>query len=148
MPAPGVIRDSFFGELVYNLSGRRKFRHIEEMSDFEVPKAFDESYADMNPSRSSSRTNTFVERPADEESGVYNGDTEERRSQTLGPDTSYNGDEPRASEDRPAEKGVHVEKREADIQPDVTESLIVDWYGPNDPECPRNVGTPPLFITS
>ena len=37
MPAPDVIRESFVGQLIYRLSGRRVLRYQEENPDFVLP---------------------------------------------------------------------------------------------------------------
>lgn len=46
MLVPAVVRDSFLGTLVYALSGRRVFRHPEELPNFVLPAKYDSSNPD------------------------------------------------------------------------------------------------------
>lgn len=59
MPVPELIRDSFAGQLIYYVSGRRVFNYIEDRPDFVLP----ERYARRPPpSGTSSETATLTDR--------------------------------------------------------------------------------------
>ncbi|KIP10145.1 hypothetical protein PHLGIDRAFT_274087 [Phlebiopsis gigantea 11061_1 CR5-6] len=55
---PGVVRDSFLGTFVYFLSGRRYFRHPEELSDFVLPTKYDSTQLARQHNRASYKDNS------------------------------------------------------------------------------------------
>lgn len=136
MPVPAVVRDSFLGTLVYFLSERRLFRHPEERPDFVLPEKYAKACQDLptqqgGDSDASSQTRsdaaTVVDSSRSERDSDGNNRTAETSSQTTARPSSDNVD---------LEKG---QKGKVSQKETVTEdNNIVDWYGPDDPECPRN----------
>lgn len=137
MPVPDLIRDSFFGQLVYHGSRRRLFQYLEERPDFILPARYDQT------------GRTSVSGPESESATIADGSTgnaEKRepkgnsksdvavseRAETGS--TTSSGDQGRSSRED-TEKGGSVQVEEkTDIDPN-----LVDWYGPTDPERPYNV---------
>ena len=142
MPTSDLVRESFVGQLIYHLSGRRFLQYAEDRPDFELP----EKYAVL--SRNGNRTNgansetaTLVpESKQDEkskrpESGVSVSTTtpEPIQSNRL---TESNMAAQQANPPTDVEKGKsNVIHRKTEVD----NPYLVDWYGPNDPEYPRNV---------
>jgi DHA1 family multidrug resistance protein-like MFS transporter len=122
MPVPDLIRESFAGQLVYYVSGRRWLRYAEERKDFVLPSRYQEAM------RRSSMPNTAG-----------------RVSEAP---TLVDASAPRAANDvekqhnkiARREGGGAIDVGDAQHDEVDTEELnIVDWYGPNDPACPKNV---------
>lgn len=127
MPVPDLIRDSFVGRIVYHVSGRRLFRHPEEMPDFVLPAR----YANKPGFAATPSSNlTLAGSGVTTASGDLATQKQEEHPQesTLAHEVLHlHGDD--------AEKGVQEKEMELEMR----NSNIVDWYGPDDPECPENV---------
>jgi MFS transporter, DHA1 family, multidrug resistance protein len=124
-----LIRESFVGQLVYRLSGRRAFQYAEEKPGFTlserytsrekpgpVPSTRPPSESDpAGPRRSEAAT--LVGEPESNTNDVEKGNKVGRPSHP----TNGSEEEPRSEEDEETWRNT------------------VDWYGPDDPECPMNV---------
>lgn len=136
MPVHSIVRDSFLGDVVRLVSRRRLLRHPEEYPDFVIPEklaaSIDVGGARRPSAQVDSESSTLNERPP-------------RDSLSDGSATAHgHGRSDVAFAAAPnAEKGkanVEQVERQADDN-DNSGTVIVDWYGPDDPECPRNVST-------
>lgn len=135
MPVHSIVRDSFLGDVVRLVSRRRLLRHPEEYPDFVIPDSKLAANIDVGGARRPSAQ-------VDSESSTLN-ERAPRDSLSDGSATAHgHGRSDAAFSAAPnAEKGkANVEQVER--QPDDNDNggpVIVDWYGPDDPECPRNV---------
>ncbi|EKM57364.1 uncharacterized protein PHACADRAFT_93065 [Phanerochaete carnosa HHB-10118-sp] len=137
---PALIRDAFVGDVLYHLSRHRLFQHREDRQDFTIPTPPRSvgSIKSGSSSRSILEITTVAEpeRPVDEESQLPRVDSEQVTIAICEP----------SEEQRPArQKILEVEegdlakqKEKAPVLQEITESRIVEWYGPNDPEDPQN----------
>lgn len=144
---PAVVRDSFIGTLVYFASGRRCFTHPEEQPDFVLPDKYSKTHQPAQQgdqldasSQVDSNTATVAGPPSREgrgptqperEEGPEGSQTAETSSQTTARPSFEYGDLEKG------EKSKIKQKERVTEQPPDNE--IVGWYGPDDPECPRNV---------
>lgn len=148
MPVPDLIRDSFVGRVVYHASGRRLFRHPEEVPGFELPIRYTQQASRPDsptaPSSDSTLSGTRLEATA--------GDLSKRTSREMAEPMGDAKREERLPTHRhesvAAEEVLHLhgsdpekDVQEKQIQEEIQHSYIVDWYGPDDPECPENVSS-------
>lgn len=131
MPVPALIRDSFFGQLVYYASGRRYFRHEEEKPGFVVPERYTNTRRESN-SGDGSENATLSERRATS-SEKPQSDKEKTKNQDV-------------TVTERVDAGVDVTGTDRQLEEDVERGEVlkddpnlVDWYGPDDPEHPFNV---------
>ena len=146
MPVPDLIRDSFVGRVVYHVSGRRLFRHPEEMPGFELPARYTQQASRPDSPAATSSDSTLSGARLDATPGNLSKQTSRG---TAGPtEDATNKEHPpiHRHESVAAEEILHLhgsdpEKgaQEKEIQEEIQHSYIVDWYGPDDPECPENV---------
>ena len=132
MSVPNAVRDSFVGTLVYHLSGRRAFRHPEEHPNFVLPERYGWPKQGLGDnSEVASQVGSDSATLADPRPG----EKAEARKQETAVATTDPPEEPTAppAAGADAEKGKSIENNAG------TDVLLVDWYGPDDPECPRNV---------
>jgi MFS transporter, DHA1 family, multidrug resistance protein len=126
--APLLIRESFFGRIVYVSSGRRIFNYREERPDFVLPERYDSGVAKMRH-----RTPPLPEPTPTEEPTL----DDRRRSEAP---TLVDPGSKRQSKDGDVEKQqrrtLETETQEVCKHPDTD---VVDWYSSDDPECPMNV---------
>lgn len=143
MPAPDLFRGSFVGQVIYYASGRRLLQFQEEKPNFVVPSR----YLPPNsraPSPSGQSDNATL-------------DGENRRQSTIKAGT--NGTvTPVAAQSPPEESTIgreylrhgDVEKvalAEKEREQPPFDPYVVEWYGPDDKECPYNVRAIP-FVAS
>lgn len=150
MPVHAVLRDSFIGTLVYFLSGRRYFRHPEELPGFVLPEKYatagaDRSTREANQSDASSQTRSVATAAADpstsgEDSNIPQTEpaSEPRNEQDADTVSETTTMRP-VSDNGDLEKGANGKKQKEQVTEQPSDSEVVDWYGPDDPECPRNV---------
>ena len=153
--APGLIRDSFFGQFVYELSNHRLFKNPEELPGFSYTL---DSFAPSQPSsrRDSAETSCrssldnatlsdAVGRPDDEESRLPNRVATLSRTTVVveGVVTQHGRLEAKCKEAPLGDELLMVEAAKPEVQQRISQSRIVDWYGPEDPDNPQNVG---LFL--
>jgi DHA1 family multidrug resistance protein-like MFS transporter len=130
MPIPDLIRESFVGQLIYRGSGRRWFQYIEDRPEFVLPGRYKEamrraSMPDTTVGGRASEAQTLVDPPAPRAAN----DVEKQHNKIARREGGGNievGDE------------MHDEADKDWLN-------IVDWYGPDDPECPMNVGVFSIF---
>lgn len=139
MPAPAAIRDSFFGHLVHYLSNYKLFQHPEEVPGSPIPArylSYPGSPGVASPATSDASSATLSGQPEDEDAQIP---AEDSRAETdavaptnhqRGPDDSFNAD---------VEKGDAAKAKETVMRREISDSALVDWYGPDDPENPYNV---------
>ncbi|KAK4053182.1 GTPase-activating protein [Microbotryomycetes sp. JL201] len=110
-----LMRDTFFGQVVYHASGERAFTHPEEQDDFKVPA----KYLPENEKRKHS---------------IHQG--EKSTKNVKGNETERQAEEGRVASDDSSSDATAVHSRDSDQDQD--KDHIVDWYGPDDPENPMN----------
>lgn len=143
--APAIVRDSFIGTFVYYASGRRFFTHPEEQPGFVLPDKY------FKPTQQRDRSDTSSpEKPSTA-----------TISDSAPPGADSSAAQPAPGDgphDSPAAKAstLRLSYDHADLEKDGEGKLkhteghvgqpqdneIVDWYGPDDPECPQNVRLP------
>ena len=139
MPVPDLVRDAFVGQLIYHASGKRCFRHREERPDFVVP-------AQYTTSRPASRSDGGSEN-ATLDGGPSSPPKDEQKAESSkekGGDVivSEREDNERDTEDKEKrQKAGDVEVGTARVEGEGADTIIVDWYGPDDPDCPFNVSS-------
>lgn len=152
MHVPDILRDSFFGRIVYYATGRRLFRHDEERPDFKLPPRYAVHMLGAAPVGSRSASPPLSEHPSQVGSA-----SEDRRTSkgTLLDDVTVRTAEPSEvhmphRESTMAHEVLHVHPHDAEKaelaameraderETPYEDPNIVDWYGPNDPECPEN----------
>ena len=163
MHVPDIVRDSFIGQLIYYGSGRRFLRYPEEFPDFILPERYasaggapypgsDSSDATVNrpPSSASSRRASISREKKDPEHGKERYEVTEGTVEDTTVEGTIDGHD-RHQESTLAQEYLHsppihdVEKaRLADLERAQLEAAhrnhnVVEWYGPDDPECPQNV---------
>ncbi|KAI0777953.1 major facilitator superfamily domain-containing protein [Irpex lacteus] len=162
-----TVRESFVGQLIYYASGRRIFRYDEDMPDFVLPEKYaklvnrprdsevapDSEASTLAPrgsmstaldndqpeqsrrksmsEKSQAHVQTIETPSADEDDGdARTSDVDVARTkQTMGPFTTGAAD---------PEKGNIAQVEQRRVEEEQENPYIVDWYGPNDPENPRN----------
>lgn len=142
MLAPDILRDSFIGQLIYYGSGRHLLRYPEERPGFELPPHY---FAHPNektaPVQSPDRADSPLSCRGSRSASSLN--------QTLREDAPHHDlerERPRTfieRESSQAREVLHVHGRDAAKVEEAEEeemkmSVIVDWYGPDDPEYPGN----------
>ena len=166
MPVPDIIRDSFFGQIIYHASGRRLLQYPEERPDFILP----ERYAHTRPPRSSRTASPTPEVTGPSHSASTSAsirDEEKKEKQrysvaegtaegtvdeegTIAGDGEEDGDRPQESmladeyfhspPIHDVEKAQFAAEEAQRIEAAHHNHNIVEWYGPDDPDCPLNVG--------
>lgn len=169
-----TVRESFVGQLIYHASGRRIFRYDEDMPDFVLPEKYaklvnrtrdsevapDSEASTLAPrgsistaldddqpeqsrrksmsEKSQAQVQTIETPSADEDDGdARTSDVDVARTkQTMGPSTTGAAD---------PEKGNIAQVEQRRVEEEQENPYIVDWYGPNDPENPRNVRVWPFL---
>ena len=137
MPVPDLIRDSFVGQLIYYTSGQRLFLYEEEKPGFMIPLRYcnRRRASDSGPASESAtlaeRTSTTIDKEKPNNGKVKNEDVIVAEREDAGVTVT-------ATEARHKARDVEKDAAEAGNQPQ--DPNIVDWYGPDDPECPFNVG--------
>ncbi|GJE85841.1 MFS general substrate transporter [Phanerochaete sordida] len=149
MPVHAVLRDSFIGTLVYFLSGRRYFRHPEELPGFVLPEKYATAGADRSARggdqcEASSQTRSVAAAAADpstsgEDSNIPQTEpASEPRNEQDADNVSETTTMRPVSDNGDLEKGANGKKQKEQVTEQPSDSEVVDWYGPDDPECPRN----------
>lgn len=137
--APALIRDAFVGDILYHASGHRLFQHPEDHQGFTIPtpprsvKSIRSGFS----SRSDLETTTVIERPDDEESRLPRVSSDQHTIAV--PDASEEQKPTRQKAAEVEEGDLAKEKEKASVRQEIADSLIVEWYEPNDPEDPQNV---------
>lgn len=156
MPVPDIIRDSLFGYLVNHATGGRLFPYTEQRPDFVVP----EKYLHGSPLDFHEKTSKHIANqssPNDQGVEVTRSVSDasgkslsgNRRSESI--TEKINEDEDGyplkfESQDEERDIGVSPQKSEDPLaNPDTDaksinhgEYIMVDWYGPEDPDNPQN----------
>lgn len=147
MPAPALIRDSFFGQVVYELSRHRFFQHPDEQPGFPFElEQFKKSPSPsgnntINSSQTTIENVTLTDRPEDEESRLP------QRISTISQITVVANDKDSERTPLPRSKApvalqdelLMAEAEKPEVQRQISESRIVTWYGPDDGDNPQNV---------
>ena len=138
--APALFRDSFVGYLIYQLFGHRLLQYQEDRPGFAVPpptvpRTNHTSYSGASPRVGTSPSTPLTQRPDDEESRISHDASSGH--ETLHPVEETKG--PRRNAPKVEEGDLAEERDRASVQGEFAESHIVTWYGPDDPENPRNV---------
>lgn len=146
-----LLRDSMFGRVVYYASGRRLFQHPEDRPDFILPPR----YA-VHLSTSGSLTNRSAG-PAQSDRPLKSEPYSEDKKTSKGAEfdggivksAEKSGFHMPHRESTMAQEVLHVHPRDeekADLAAMEEEEKrvyenpdIVDWYSPDDPECPESV---------
>ncbi|KAK4058635.1 GTPase-activating protein [Microbotryomycetes sp. JL221] len=124
-PLSVLMRDTFAGQLVYLLSGRKVFTHQEEDESFQVPDKYLETSEKRH--KPSNRLQNGNSKQA-QQSSASNDDDAERGGAQREPQ--------RRQSDASSSDATAVQSRDSE-QSDQDEN-IVDWYGPDDKENPLN----------
>lgn len=135
MPVHSIVRDSFLGEIVRLVSGRRLLRHPEEEPGFVLPDKYTPRISRINGIRLSTQisSSTLDVRPwQDGFASQYS----LSQSSINGPGHSRSVVALSAAD---AEKGKANDELKPPVGGNENGAIIVDWYGDDDPECPRNV---------
>ncbi|TFY69818.1 hypothetical protein EVJ58_g189 [Rhodofomes roseus] len=137
MHVPDLVRESTLGQIVYYVSGRRLFRYAEEKDDYQIPERYARASATapLNE-KSAARPSSSSTRPPSD-SGTAPSD----RSTLVNQDAAgQSGLRPKKQGD--PEEGMlppEVQQNQAaEVREEKVNANLVDWYGPNDPECPMN----------
>ena len=160
MHVPDTIRESFVGQLIYHLSGRRYFRYAEDCPDFVLPDHYaklierPENRTSNSETRSNSDTLTLADPYAAEKAKGPKADNTKNGVEVTERQNSSNGSESETLEEPPRtqetmqlatagaadpEKGTYAQAQERKLEEERRNPFIVDWYSPTDPENPRNV---------
>lgn len=133
MMVPDIIRDSTFGQIVRLATGGKVFQYEEERNP-EVWK----KYVDKDKSANMAQHGQ-VELPQEEmeKEGEVGDRPEEDRPDQLRHDSGSSASTAVGTEG--LRKGAKVDQEKG------RDVLIVDWYGPEDPENPRNWSRPKRF---
>lgn len=133
MPVSDLIRESFIGQVVYYASGKRYFQYAEERPGFVVPARYD---LDRRASwaQPDSDTNTLNDKKngADQ---AGNGGKSEKRNVTV----TENAETDAAPSRDLTTRTSNVDSERGTVADEQVDPNVVDWYGPDDPECPFNV---------
>ncbi|ODQ65495.1 SCR1 protein [Nadsonia fulvescens var. elongata DSM 6958] len=107
-----ILRDSFWGQIVYHASGKKLFQNPEERPDFVLPEKYILNHSslagDTINRKPSGNSRTSTDLPEDLSSDIEktgNESSEDTNNENADPSSGY---------------------------------IIVDWYGPDDPENPHN----------
>jgi MFS transporter, DHA1 family, multidrug resistance protein len=124
---PALIRDSFLGRAIYIISGRRLLPYPEERPDFVLPARYDLKARDRLSTATSSRHPTTPLTPP-----------HGRRSDAH---TLVGVEHPEEKKRRDEDVEKQQRHSSTDGHPGGADNNfdVVDWYGPDDPECPMNV---------
>lgn len=146
MPAPALVRDSFFGQFVYHTSGYRFFRHADELPESSISSRFAEPF-DQKLSATSSRTATIAEEPReDKRPSLREEDSDDRRQlETVVEDDAESGRTKCDKTNVDIEKGEVAASEKIEVERTPSNSRLVDWYGPEDSDNPMNVSIYPAF---
>lgn len=126
-----TFRDSFVGQIIYYASRRRLLQYPEERPDFELP---DKYKTKEKKSRQSSVGGAKQKKQGEKGSRDASGGDVERGQpdRRTSDDTVVARNESReGGEEREGQEGQEGQGSEDD-------AIIVDWYGPDDPENPKN----------
>lgn len=143
MLVPDLVRDSFIGQVIYYVSGRRLFRYPEEKPGFVLSPEYSVTPSKKPPLGSPAprsphaQNSTFSRRTS--HSGSTLGQTDPHRH-----DLEKQRPVPLQRESSQAREVLHVHGRHAEKAEKVEErqmesSTLVDWYGSDDSEFPGNV---------
>jgi DHA1 family multidrug resistance protein-like MFS transporter len=139
----GVVRESVFGQLVYYASGRRWFQYEEENRNFVLPDRY--ASAPHNERLKHPKSTPKDEQRDSDHDAHRRSEAAtlvDRNSRAFTEGSRDNGE--KKNELRDVEKGApgapDASRRDQGKDPN-----LVDWYGPDDPECPMNVRTSPLY---
>jgi MFS transporter, DHA1 family, multidrug resistance protein len=165
-----VIRDSFFGQVVYYVSAGRLFRHPEDMPGFVLPEKYARLINTGRDSETSSQSNASTLTPRDSTIIAVQESPKDSRRPSLDEKTQVKVQEkntpnasgevvsqgvvdvadaastkqtmtPLAMSVADPEKGIIVQVQQREIEEELQDPFIVDWYSPNDRENARNVCT-------
>ncbi|KAH9831156.1 MFS general substrate transporter [Rhodofomes roseus] len=161
MHVPDLVRESTLGQIVYYVSGRRLFRYAEEKDDYQIPERYARASATapLNEKSAARPSSSSTRPPSDSGTAVSDqaGGMLRRRnsgqsrtsdqSQPSDRSTLVNQDAAGQSGLRPKKQGDPEEgmlppevqqNQAAEVREEKVNANLVDWYGPNDPECPMN----------
>lgn len=163
MPVSDTIRESFVGQLVYSLSGRRYFRYAEDDPDYVLPDRYAKlldrrsnvttdsatgpssetgTLADTDGLNKTNRNSTVSEKPRN---GVQvtekrnSNDTTDAVTDTDRQSLQNGGARVEIIGISDQEKGIYAEVQQRKVEEEQHNPFIVDWYSPTDQENPRNV---------
>lgn len=152
-----AFNETFAGQIIYRLSGRKVLRYREEEPAFTVPARYYEGLKDDNATASAAESGEKPSQPsrpppqtAPSGLSARSGDTryftprEERQTafetSSSHSDTTVAGDGQKGPSSPNEEKDVEKTKteQEAAAKKGKRDPNLVTWYGPNDPDNPRN----------
>ncbi|KAM0792603.1 hypothetical protein ACM66B_005264 [Microbotryomycetes sp. NB124-2] len=123
-----LMRDTFFGQVVYQASGQRLFTHPEERDDFQVPQKY---LPDNDKRRTSSSSNGYSK-------GEKVGKGVEGTSADREAEEGRRHESATATNDDSNSDATAVHSRDGEQQDEEKDDNLVDWYGPDDKENPMN----------
>ncbi|GJF00169.1 MFS general substrate transporter [Phanerochaete sordida] len=150
MSVPDLLRDSFFGRIVYYASARRLFRHPEERPDFKLPPRYS---VHMPGAAAAPRAESPAPSNRVSQAGTLAADDRRTSKGTILDDVTVNTAEHSEAhmphrESTVAHEVLHLHPHDAEKATIAAMEReeervydnpnIVDWYGPGDPECPEN----------
>ena len=145
MPVPDTIRDSLVGQIIYRASGRKVFQYPEERPGFVLPEKFggpsqdsgqQDAWEDKDDKDTKKQGYSVAEKPVEASGSNGTANTLPQESLTGREYLHHEGSPPHDPEK--GDLATTEENTQVDHQDG---TIIVDWYGPNDPECPLNVST-------
>ena len=151
MHIPDLIRDSLVGQIIYICSGRRLLRYPEEQPDFILPEHYlGATQTQRPPSATESKKQRYSVTERTVEGTVAGSEEQEPPEESAFAQEYFHS----SSHHQPAtplsphnSSAIHdVEKAELAARTHAESvgeasnaTVIVHWYGPDDPECPKNV---------
>lgn len=146
MHIPDLIRESTLGQLIYYGSGRRLFRYVEEKEDFQIPEQYSRAPVKEKSIAPSSDDTTLNDQAGGSlrrrNSNQSRTSDQTRLSDPASTLVEKENARPPKKVDDPEERMLppEVQQDEVDqVRDSKANANLVDWYGPNDPECPMNV---------
>lgn len=133
MPVPDLIRESFIGQVVYYASGKRYLQYAEERPGFVIPARYDldrrASWAQLD-----SDNNTL-----DDKKPAAGQTVDVNKSEKPDVTVTENAETDAAPSRDPPTRTSNGDTERGTVPDEMVDPNVVDWYGPDDPECPFNV---------
>ena len=151
--APDLIRDSLVGQIIYRASGRKILQYPEERPGFVLPEKYggSSSHSDQEAAwedkddKDGKKRQYSVTEKAVEASGSHESTNNLPQESTVGREYLHHEEHhPHPHDPEKGELATTEENTQVDHEQDGT--IIVDWYGSDDPECPLNVSVMSVTI--
>ncbi|EIN09356.1 MFS general substrate transporter [Punctularia strigosozonata HHB-11173 SS5] len=142
MPVFDLVRESFLGQAVYYASRRRWLQYAEEKPGFELPARYRRAQDQQQDQQQQQQ------QQQQQHQSTLDVDRASSEGRSTRAPTLVDNTETARSKSRPV-SGVDAEKQqvayrestkpeEVEMWDDPQWLRTVDWYGPDDPECPMN----------